>query len=389
MPRKPLAVLIAEGAAATETQKPVYSNRGANPRPTTLEGERKVLQVIATAVGNGDHHCFKLADLAALVDMTKETLRLRIDSLREDGRLPREACWCSTFDVPHARFFKPAPGVLEDAISAASAALAAQAAPGAPASGKARGGDGEADEATETKPSKVVAAKEAKPAVEKAVADSVEPLVYPRLPGRDRGNKLAAGIVAANPPPAPIIVEQAPVAPLPPPVPTVTADGKPAPLPGRPRKFPLAVGGATAPAPAAVAAPVAAPVAAKPAAPAAPAPVAAPAVAPALAPAAAQVVVAAAPAVAGIAQLFAAQPDTWALYRVGAAVWRDPVIAWGLWREGAGAEARNVAGPLVFGTTGLEPAANLPGFAGVRVGQYRVLEGERSFDANAQALEPA
>ena len=70
-------------------------------------------------------------------------------------------------------------------------------------------------------------------------------------------------------------------------------------------------------------------------------------------------------------------------------MWRDPIVAWGVWSEQDSGAAKYVAGPLVFGTQGLVAASSLPGFVGVRIGNYRVIDGERSFDANSQAIEPA
>ncbi|MBM4345841.1 MAG: hypothetical protein FJ100_20915, partial [Deltaproteobacteria bacterium] len=107
------------GAAPSATQ-----HRAANPRATTLDGERKVLHYINQAAGTSDFLCLTLADLGTKVDMTKETLRLRVDALREDGRLRREPCWCATFDVPHVRFYKPDAKVVEAATATAKAALA-------------------------------------------------------------------------------------------------------------------------------------------------------------------------------------------------------------------------------------------------------------------------
>lgn len=79
-------------------------------------------------------------------------------------------------------------------------------------------------------------------------------------------------------------------------------------------------------------------------------------------------------------QIMPAQSDTWALYRVAGAVWREPVIAWGMWDEAAAGASRTVVGPLVFGGAELEPAAASAGYVGVRIGGFRCLDGQRSFE---------
>lgn len=84
-----------------------------------------------------------------------------------------------------------------------------------------------------------------------------------------------------------------------------------------------------------------------------------------------------------IQQIVAAQPDTWALYRLSGTVWRDPVVAWGVWQSPIG----STAGPLVFSGQALEPAAASPGFVGVRIGSFRCMDGERTFDVGAAATE--
>ena len=84
-----------------------------------------------------------------------------------------------------------------------------------------------------------------------------------------------------------------------------------------------------------------------------------------------------------IQQIVPAQPETWALYRLSGTVWRDPVVAWGVWQSPAG----NMAGPLVFSGQALEPAAASPGFVGIRVGAFRCMDGERTFDMGAAATE--
>lgn len=302
-------------------------HRAANPRATTLEGERKVLQCVNDAAGSADYLCLTLAELGSRVDMTKETLRLRVDALREDGRLRREPCWCATFDVPHVRFYKPDAKVVEAAAATAKAAFA-----------------------------NAEAAKAPKP-IDKVAADS-DGKKTQTPPGP--GTQIASALIATSP-------------------------GF---QPGRARKVVLS-GAAGSVSPTATVAPAPAAGAALPAA--APATVAAPkvaAAASAIAQAAAPIVVSAA-AVEGYSQVFAAQPESFALYRVGGAVWRDPIVAWGVWAEKEGGSLKNVAGPLVFGTQGLVSASSLPGFVGVRMGAYRVLDGERSFDANSQAIEPA
>ncbi len=84
-----------------------------------------------------------------------------------------------------------------------------------------------------------------------------------------------------------------------------------------------------------------------------------------------------------IQQIVPAQPDTWALYRLSGTVWRDPVVAWGVWQSPIG----STAGPLVFSGQALEPAAVSPGFVGVRIGAFRCMDGERTFDVGAAATE--
>lgn len=84
-----------------------------------------------------------------------------------------------------------------------------------------------------------------------------------------------------------------------------------------------------------------------------------------------------------IQQIVPAQPDTWALYRLSGTVWRDPVVAWGVWQSPLG----STAGPLVFSGQALEPAAASPGFVGVRIGAFRCMDGERTFDLGAAATE--
>lgn len=277
----------AQGGPEADDQTPNRTSnsvRALNPRPTTLEGERKVIALISEATVAVDYHCTTLGELAQKMELSRESLRLRVDALREDGRLRREPCWCATYDVPHVRFHRPEPGVLEAATQAAATATATAAAKAPPA-----------------KPAKA------------AAAEPVAAVAKPAAP---------AAPVAA--PPA-VAVEVRPKAAV------------------------------VAAAPAVVAAPSAAPAAAR---------------------------------VAGVSQVFAALPDTWALYRVGNAVWRDPVVAWGVWDDGAGGAAQSICGPLVFGRTALEPASASPGFVGIRIGAFRCLDGERSFDSTAAALEP-
>ena len=84
-----------------------------------------------------------------------------------------------------------------------------------------------------------------------------------------------------------------------------------------------------------------------------------------------------------IQQIVPAQPETWALYRLSGTVWRDPVVAWGVWQSPVG----TTAGPLVFSGQSLEPAAASPGFVGVRIGSFRCMDGERTFDIGAAATE--
>lgn len=84
-----------------------------------------------------------------------------------------------------------------------------------------------------------------------------------------------------------------------------------------------------------------------------------------------------------IQQIVPAQPETWALYRLSGTVWRDPVVAWGVWQSPLG----STAGPLVFSGQALEPAAASPGFVGVRIGAFRCMDGERTFDVGAAATE--
>lgn len=84
-----------------------------------------------------------------------------------------------------------------------------------------------------------------------------------------------------------------------------------------------------------------------------------------------------------IQQIVPAQPETWALYRLSGTVWRDPVVAWGVWQSPVG----TTAGPLVFSGQSLEPAAASPGFVGVRIGAFRCMDGERTFDIGAAATE--
>lgn len=117
----------------------------------------------------------------------------------------------------------------------------------------------------------------------------------------------------------------------------------------------------------------------------------APAFAPAYtAPTSAPAPVAAAPSPAAhpaarwqIMQIMPAEPETWALYRLSGTVWRDPVVAWGVWQSPIG----NTAGPLVFSGQALEPASASPGFVGVRIGPFRCMDGERTFDMGAAATE--
>lgn len=249
--------------------------RALNPRPTTLEGERKVIQLISDATAAVAYHCTTLGELAQKMDLSRESLRLRVDALREDGRLRREPCWCATYDVPHVRFHRPDAGVLEAATSVSTAAAAGAAAKAAP----------------------------------------------------HKAAKIAAPVAVASAP-----------------LPRVDATPK---VPAM-----ISVSAAQVPVQTAVAVSVAA-------------------------------------RAGGISQVFPAQPDTWALYRVGNAVWRDPVVAWGLWDDTASGKVRTVCGPLVFGGASLEPASGSPGFVGVRIGAFRCLDGERSFDSTAAALEPA
>lgn len=302
-------------------------HRAANPRATTLEGERKVLHYVNEAAGAADYLCLTLSELGTKVDMTKETLRLRVDALREDGRLRREPCWCATFDVPHVRFYKPDASVVEAAAATARAALAnaeAAKAPRAAGSSAAAETDGRRSQTPPGPESQINSALIATPAG--------------FAPGRAR-KVLLSGQTAATSAPAAVPAVAKPAAAIAVAAPVVVAAAKAAPEP-------VAV------------------VTAK----------------------ASPIVVSAA---LGFSQVFAAQPDSFALYRVGGAVWRDPIVAWGVWAENEGAQAKNVAGPLVFGSHGLVAASSLPGFVGVRMGAYRVLDGERSFDANSQAIEPA
>ncbi|MSQ85186.1 MAG: hypothetical protein EXR77_20305 [Myxococcales bacterium] len=320
--------------------------------------------------------------------MTKETMRLRIDSLRDDGRLRREPCWCAKFGIPHARFHRPEAGVLEAAAAAvviATEAFALKAEERAAALAEEK-------------------AAKAKPATPTDISEAVTSLIdLPAdfKPGRPRQNPLPGYVSEAAP------VEAAPaVAPPVAPKPALAAAVVAVParaasvaaVPARAASV-AAVPAASAP----IAAPSAAAIVAAPSklpvavvkAPAVLTPAAAPtalAVATPVAPvAAASAVGASVPqgVAEGFSQVFAAQPDSWALYRVGSAVWRDPIVAWGVWAEKSATGFKNVAGPLVFGNAGLVAANSVAGFVGVRLGTYRVLEGERSFDSAAQAVEPA
>jgi hypothetical protein len=98
-----------------------------------------------------------------------------------------------------------------------------------------------------------------------------------------------------------------------------------------------------------------------------------------------------APAAAGIdlRQLVPAQADTWALFRDGRTLWREPVVAWGLWHDGTlgAAGPVGVGGPLIYVGGRLNAAATVPGFAGVRVGAYRCLGEDRTFDDATLAQE--
>ena len=403
MPANPTSQPRAVGASGetdSNSAAPAASstnNKPLNPRPTTLEGERKVLQYVVDQLGDAESVCVPLGDLAEVVNMTKETMRLRIDSLRDDGRLRREPCWCTKFGIPHARFHRPDAGVLEAAAAAVVTATEAFAL-------KAE------ERAAALAEEKAAKAKPAAPADISEVVTSLIDLPADFKPGRPRQNPLPGYVSEA----APVVVAPAVALPAAPkPAPTapvvavaVTAAPVAAPVRVEPvvavtvRTAPVAVvPAASAPiaAPstaAALAAPSKLPVAVV-SAPAVRTPAAAPtplAVAAPVAPAAAAPVVGASVpqgVAEGFSQVFAAQPDSWALYRVGSAVWRDPIVAWGVWAEKSATGFKNVAGPLVFGNAGLVAANSVAGFVGVRLGTYRVLEGERSFDSAAQAVEPA
>ncbi len=223
---------------ATEGGDSARAPRVLGPRVGTIESERKVIAYFLEQTAATGYKCTTLQEVADAVGVTKEALRLRVDTLRADGRMRREPCWCAAVNTPHVRFFTPS--VTLDALPPA--------------------------------------ASRATPAAVPAVAPSSE----------------RPAVAVAKPVAAPAR--------------TTVVSGR------------------------------------------------------------------------QIKQLLPAHPDTWALFRVAGAVWRDPVVAWGVWDEVDGGQVRSASGPLVFGGTELEPAAASPGYVGVRIGAYRCLDGKRSFD---------
>jgi hypothetical protein len=230
---------------ASEEGDAARTPRVLGPRVGTIESERKVIAYFLDQTAATGYKCTTLQEVADAVGVTKEALRLRVDTLRSDGRMRREPCWCATVNTPHVRFFTPS--------------VTLESLPPPPAS-------------------------RATPAASPALAASAEHAAA-------AASKQYAAVRMA-------------------------------------------------------------------------------------------------PAVAGrqLRQLLPAQPDTWALFRVNGSVWRDPVVAWGVWEEMEGHQLRSVSGPLVFGGVELEPASASPGYVGVRIGSYRCLDGNRSFD-DAKALE--
>ena len=348
VPRRSPAV-----SANAERSAPKRNARG-------RKGDLELLEWFHTQLRGADHLCTVTDNIAKGLAVAGETVRQRLLRLSSDGTLTIAPCSCAAMAFAHRRFRlggakttgAPAPAAVVVAAPVAAAVGGTSKPTAVAASGGARTDAG--DEALRDWLRDQIGTGTHVCLTNDPIAASLG--VAGRTVFRRLDRLKAAGridVAACNC----------------------------AALPNGHRRFTL--GGAVAVAPAAVAVPRSAralrSVLSVPAAAAVPPALAASAV-PALAaaPVAAAPVAAAVP-VGGLRQLVAAAPDTWALFRDGVVLWREPVAAWGLWD----ANGVGVAGPLVFQGAGLQPAATIAGYAGVRIGAYRCVGESRTYDGTA------